>query len=366
MHEDYGGVVPELASRDHIRRVVPLIARGARARPGWRSRDLDGIAYTQGPGLAGALLVGRQRRQRARPTRSACPAIGVHHLEGHLLSPLLAEPRAAFPVRRAARLGRPHPAHARRRRRPLRAARRNAGRRGRRGLRQDREAARACGYPGGPGARAARRAAATPGAVELPRPMLDSGDLDFSFSGLKTAVLTLRARERDARRARRAPTSRAHSRTRSSTCWWRSALRGARARPACATWSSPAASARTAQLRARLRRRRAPRGGEVFFPDARVLHRQRRDDRVRRRAAARARAQRGDYAFTVQAALGSGGDSRAPLTARSDALDGGRAQRPIARSRARQQLADVRAVAPEQQQRDRHHRPRDRATLPKT
>src|SRR5688500_2182289 len=95
MHADYGGVVPELASRDHIRRLVPL-TREILGRAGLAVSDIDAVAYTQGPGLAGALLVG---------TSAACglayalqvPAIGVHHLEGHLLSPLLATPAPDFP-----------------------------------------------------------------------------------------------------------------------------------------------------------------------------------------------------------------------------------------------------------------------------
>src|SRR5512141_2821309 len=95
MHEAYGGVVPELASRDHVRRVVPLVAQVLR-EAGIGMADLDGIAYTQGPGLAGALLVGA-----SVATAMACaldkPVLGVHHLEGHLLSPLLAEPRPEFP-----------------------------------------------------------------------------------------------------------------------------------------------------------------------------------------------------------------------------------------------------------------------------
>ena len=87
MHQAYGGVVPELASRDHIRRVVPLI-EGVLSDAGHALVDLDGIAYTQGPGLAGALLVGASVAS-ALAFALGVPAIGVHHLEGHLLSPLL-------------------------------------------------------------------------------------------------------------------------------------------------------------------------------------------------------------------------------------------------------------------------------------
>jgi len=95
MHEAYGGVVPELASRDHIRRVVPLAERVVAAAR-CRLTDLDGIAYTQGPGLAGALLVGASVAN-GLGFALAKPVVGVHHLEGHLLSPLLAEPQPAFP-----------------------------------------------------------------------------------------------------------------------------------------------------------------------------------------------------------------------------------------------------------------------------
>src|SRR6185369_16514293 len=95
MHGVYGGVVPELASRDHVRRVLPL-AQSVLTEAGIALADLDGIAYTQGPGLAGALLVGASVAS-ALGYALRKPAIGVHHLEGHLLTPLLGEPRPAFP-----------------------------------------------------------------------------------------------------------------------------------------------------------------------------------------------------------------------------------------------------------------------------
>src|SRR4051812_38742204 len=94
MHEAYGGVVPELASRDHVRRVIPL-TQTILAQAGLALRDLDAIAYTKGPGLAGALLVGAGVAS-ALAYALGKPAIGVHHLEGHLLSPLLVEPKPAF------------------------------------------------------------------------------------------------------------------------------------------------------------------------------------------------------------------------------------------------------------------------------
>ena len=95
MHQDYGGVVPELASRDHIQRVVPL-TRGVFAQAGIGAGDVGAVAYTAGPGLAGALLVGAAVAQAFAWSRGL-PAIPIHHLEGHLLSPLLADPRPDFP-----------------------------------------------------------------------------------------------------------------------------------------------------------------------------------------------------------------------------------------------------------------------------
>src|SRR5918992_6146430 len=95
MHEAYGGVVPELASRDHIRRLVPLTRQVLAAANG-TPRDLTGIGYTEGPGLAGALLVGASFAQ-ALALALGIPAIGIHHLEGHLLSPLLSAKRPEFP-----------------------------------------------------------------------------------------------------------------------------------------------------------------------------------------------------------------------------------------------------------------------------
>src|SRR5512142_1569507 len=90
MHAAYGGVVPELASRDHIRRLIPLTRR-VLGEAGRTAGELDGIGYTEGPGLAGALLVGASFA-RALAVSLGIPAIGIHHLEGHLLSPLLASP----------------------------------------------------------------------------------------------------------------------------------------------------------------------------------------------------------------------------------------------------------------------------------
>jgi N6-L-threonylcarbamoyladenine synthase len=191
MHEAYGGVVPELASRDHVRRVVPLASR-ALASAGMRLADLDGIAYTRGPGLAGALLVGASVASALAYALNK-PAIGVHHLEGHLLSPLLSDPRPGFPFVALLVSG----GHSQ----LFEVA--GVGRYRLLGDTQDDAAGEAFDktakllglpYPGGP-ALAALAERGTPGAVKLPRPMQGSGNLDFSFSGLKTAVLTLARRE---------------------------------------------------------------------------------------------------------------------------------------------------------------------------
>lgn len=187
MHNEYGGVVPELASRDHIRRLLPL-TRQVLAESGRSLADLGGIAYTQGPGLAGALLVGAGMA-RALAYSLNIPAVGVHHLEGHLLSPLISDTPPAFPfVALLVSGGHTQLMHVA-----------GVGRYELLGDTLDDAAGEAfdktaqllgLGYPGGP---ALSKLAATgnPTRFALPRPMLHSGDFDFSFSGLKTAVLTL-------------------------------------------------------------------------------------------------------------------------------------------------------------------------------
>jgi len=186
LHREYGGVVPELASRDHIRRVLPLI-EDVLARAGLGRADIDAIAVTAGPGLIGALLVGCSIGS-ALGYALGKPVVGVHHLEGHLLSPLLAQPAPEFPFVALLVSG----GHTQ----LLQVERIGAYRL--LGETLDDAAGEAfdkaaqllgLGYPGGP---ALSRLAqfGTPGAAPLPRPMLHSGDLNFSFSGLKTAVLT--------------------------------------------------------------------------------------------------------------------------------------------------------------------------------
>ncbi|OZI61054.1 tRNA (adenosine(37)-N6)-threonylcarbamoyltransferase complex transferase subunit TsaD [Bordetella genomosp. 11] len=186
MHQEYGGVVPELASRDHVRRVVPLTRQVLR-EAGLSVADIDAVAYTAGPGLAGALLVGASVAQAFAWARDL-PAIAVHHLEGHLLSPMLADPRPEFPFVALLVSG----GHTQLMRVD------GVGRYTLLGETLDDAAGEAfdksakllgLGYPGGPAlARVAEQG--DPTRFELPRPMLHSGDLDFSFSGLKTAVLT--------------------------------------------------------------------------------------------------------------------------------------------------------------------------------
>ena len=95
LHADYGGVVPELASRDHVRKIIPLIEK-AMEDANTQPSDIDGVAFTQGPGLVGALLVGSSVG-RSLAYAWNVPAVGVHHMEGHLLAPMLEDDAPAFP-----------------------------------------------------------------------------------------------------------------------------------------------------------------------------------------------------------------------------------------------------------------------------
>jgi N6-L-threonylcarbamoyladenine synthase len=191
MHAEYGGVVPELASRDHVRRLLPLI-RQLLGQTGRALIDIDGIAYTQGPGLAGALLVGASVAA-SLGFALGVPVIGLHHLEGHLLSPLLTTPAPHFPFvallvsgghTQLMKVG-------------------AVGDYELLGETVDDAAGEAFDktakllglpYPGGP-ALAKLADSGNPKRFKLPRPMIASGDLNFSFSGLKTAALTLASRE---------------------------------------------------------------------------------------------------------------------------------------------------------------------------
>jgi N6-L-threonylcarbamoyladenine synthase len=186
MHAEYGGVVPELASRDHIRRVLPLTESVLKAA-NKTLQDIDAIAYTQGPGLSGALLVGTSFAESLAFSLQI-PTINVHHLEGHLLAPLLEANPPAFPFVALLVSG----GHSQLMRVD------GIGEYELLGDTLDDAAGEAfdktakllgLGYPGGPAL--AKLAEQGKARFKLPRPLLNSGDLNFSFSGLKTAVLTL-------------------------------------------------------------------------------------------------------------------------------------------------------------------------------
>ncbi len=185
LHNEYGGVVPELASRDHIRYVLPLI-RDVMQKAAISFGDVDAIAYTQGPGLSGALLVGASVACALAYTLDI-PTLRIHHLEGHLLSPLLSDPAPEFPFVALLVSG----GHTQLMRVD------GVGEYTLLGETVDDAAGEAfdksakllgLDYPGG-ALLSALALRGTPGRFKLPRPMLHSGDLDFSFSGLKTAVL---------------------------------------------------------------------------------------------------------------------------------------------------------------------------------
>ncbi|MEG0051844.1 MAG: tRNA (adenosine(37)-N6)-threonylcarbamoyltransferase complex transferase subunit TsaD, partial [Comamonas sp.] len=186
MHRAYGGVVPELASRDHIRRVLPLTEK-VLADAGQTLEDVDVIAFTRGPGLAGALLVG-SGAACAMAAALDKPVLGVHHLEGHLLSPFLSEDPPEFPFIALLVSG----GHTQLMRVD------GVGEYEILGETIDDAAGEAFDksaklmglpYPGGP-VLSKLAEGGDPAAFKLPRPLLHSGDLDFSFAGLKTAVLT--------------------------------------------------------------------------------------------------------------------------------------------------------------------------------
>jgi len=185
LHRAFGGVVPELASRDHLRRLLPLL-REALASAGATASAIDGVAYTAGPGLVGALLTGAALA-RALSFAWGRPAIGVHHLEGHLLAPMLETP--APPLQHVALLvSGGHTmlidVHGIGEYRILGQTRDDAA-----GEAFD-KTAKLLGlpYPGGPQL-AQLAASGRPGRYNFPRPMLDRPGLEFSFSGLKTAVM---------------------------------------------------------------------------------------------------------------------------------------------------------------------------------
>ena len=295
---------PELASRDHVRRVVPLMREDAGRTRAARSRTWT-ASLTRRAGARGRAARRRERRERARATHWASPVIGVHHLEGHLLSPLLADPQPAFPFVALLVSG----GHTQ----LFDVA--AVGRYRLLGDTQDDAAGEAfdktakllgSAVSGRSGAGADWRSAGAQARCRLPRPMLDSGDLDFSFSGLKTAVLTLaRARSRRRRpavavrcaqgghRARIPGGGRRRARREVD----RRARRDRRAR--VSSW--PVALARIASSRAQTHRRRSrAAAAKRVLSRPRVLHRQRRDDRARRRALRTRVRNADDYRFDVQ------------------------------------------------------------------
>ena len=198
LHAEYGGVVPELASRDHVRKVLPLL-RQVMAEADTRAADIQGVAYTAGPGLVGALLVGAAIG-RSLAWAWGVPAVAIHHMEGHLLAPLLEENPPDFPfvallvsgghtqLVRVDGVGRYHIL----------------------GESMDDAAGEAfdktakllgLGYPGGP-ALARLAASGNPQRFHYPRPMTNRPGLDFSFSGLKTqAVNSVKQHQDDQSRA---------------------------------------------------------------------------------------------------------------------------------------------------------------------
>jgi N6-L-threonylcarbamoyladenine synthase len=204
LHRIYGGVVPELASRDHVRRLLPLV-RAAIGKAGGGAESIDAVAYTAGPGLIGALLTGAALA-RSLAYAWQRPAIGVHHLEGHLLAPLL-EPESPPFAHVALLVSGGHTmlieVEGIGKYRFLGETRDDAA-----GEAFD-KSAKLLGlpYPGGPElAKLAERGSA--GALQLPRPMLDRAGLEFSFSGLKTAVLHA-TREQELTDSRKADIARA-------------------------------------------------------------------------------------------------------------------------------------------------------------
>ena len=262
LHAEYGGVVPELASRDHVRKLLPLV-RQTLAEAGMAVEDIDGVAYTAGPGLVGALLVG------AGVARSLAwaldkPAVAVHHMEGHLLAPLMEGDPSS----------RPQP--------PFVALLVSGGHTqlvgvdaiGRYRLLGETlddaageafdKTAKLIGlpYPGGPQL-AALAGQGTPGAFRFPRPMTNRPGLDFSFSGLKTQVL-LAWRDSDQSEKVRADIARVFEEAVVDTL----AIKCERALDAagCDTLVVAGGVGANRSLRAKLQEIAARRGGRVCFP----------------------------------------------------------------------------------------------------
>ena len=259
LHAEYGGVVPELASRDHVRKLLPLI-RQTLAEAGLSTADIDGVAYTAGPGLVGALLVGAGVA-RALAWALGLPAIGVHHMEGHLLAPLMEnDPPAAPFVALLVSGGHTQlvAVDAIGRYRLLGETLDDAA-----GEAFD-KTAKMMGlpYPGGP--QLAKLAeTGTPGVFRFARPMTDRPGVDFSFSGLKTQVL-LAWRGSDQSDAIRADIARGFEDAVVDTL----AIKCARALDAagCNTLVVAGGVGANRRLRAKLQAMAETRGGRVCFP----------------------------------------------------------------------------------------------------
>jgi N6-L-threonylcarbamoyladenine synthase len=260
LHRDYGGVVPELASRDHVRHLAPLLLQ-VLARAHCPRESIDAIAVTAGPGLAGALLVGCGLAAGFGFALGK-PVIGIHHLEGHLLSPMLAQPAPQFPyVCLLVSGGHTQLLHVR-----------AAGDYKLLGETLDDAAGEAfdktaqmlgLGYPGGP--EVSRLAQfGLPGVLRLPRPMIESGNLDLSFSGLKTAVLTAVRRHSNVCEQDRADIARAFVEAVVEVLTAKALL--ALARTGMTQLVVAGGVGANVQLRAALDQAVGARGGQVFYP----------------------------------------------------------------------------------------------------
>lgn len=259
LHAQYGGVVPELASRDHVRKLLPLI-RQTLDEAGLEIRDLDGVAYTAGPGLVGALLVGAGVA-RSLAWALDLPAVGVHHMEGHLLAPLMEDDPPEPPFVALLVSG----GHTQL------VAVEAIGRYRLLGETLDDAAGEAFDktakmmglpYPGGPQL-AALAAQGQPGRYRFSRPMTDRPGLDFSFSGLKTQVL-LAWRDSDQSDTTRADIARGFEDAVVDTL----AIKCARALQAagCDTLVVAGGVGANRRLRSRLQENAARSGGRVCFP----------------------------------------------------------------------------------------------------
>jgi len=259
LHAEYGGVVPELASRDHVRKLLPLV-RQTLAEAGLAVSDLDGVAYTAGPGLVGALLVGAGVA-RSLAWALDLPAIGVHHMEGHLLAPLLEDPDLAPPFVALLVSG----GHTQL------VAVDAIGDYRLLGETLDDAAGEAFDktaklmglpYPGGPQL-AVLAEQGRPGAFKFSRPMTDRPGLDFSFSGLKTQVL-LAWRDSDQSATTRADIARGFEDAVVDTL----AIKCERALEAagCDTLVVAGGVGANKRLRAKLDDMARKRGGRVCFP----------------------------------------------------------------------------------------------------